>query len=713
MKKTTLLMLLIVATIFSYAQNVTKKYTFQHEGASLSYHDIKPKGTSKKYPLVIMLHGIGSRGNSNITKEFNKPKTFFTPFINQLNGDYAAHIIIPQCTSNDYWSSGMEKQGNNYSYNSEKGKTPTTSMKTLMALINSIIASEEIDTQQIYIVGVSMGGFGSYELLWRMPSKTFAGALILCGDTDASFEKISHFTPHTPVWIFHGYKDTTVKVGTSQKIFQAIRQIITGHISRYSEYSIYGHDCWTYTLSKKTEIVPWLFGYRSIETGYYKISIPQQNQVITKSGNSLLIDSFHASKSQEWILKPSANNSSSYYIYSADGEGKYLSVDSKTGKIQFKKITTPTKNEYWKLIKASKNTHYIQSTITGTRLQLLNNQFLLSAEKGNEWEFIPSKLFLLGGATTAKWDVTKSLEMAPDTQRNGVFTWIGTLEASDFKFITTSMNNKYSSYTALTKDERPVFGKIHELDPTSTNYNYKYKLAQKGLYKLTVDLVNKTMKIDNALTIENLYMTGTAFINSNDKTNPIETIKNESKYNCFIWEGELKKGTFKFILNKRSWNGSINPLSNQSVTNGTSYRVKHTNGVSGDYKFSIKKAGNYIITADLNTMTATITEKASMVKHSFSVDEKNNNVEQTVQKGIENDINHQVNILNRNGYIEITTNNTNIVNIATLYNLNGNIVDRVQNKKAPLTLGKNINSGIYIVEIQQQGETHRKKIMIK
>lgn len=499
MRKIILYSLLSLFCISGYAQlKEEDKKIFIHEGISLPYVQVNQGNVSAKRPLVILLHGIGSRGNDN-----KKPYNFFESFAKKFTNDFSARLIIPQCPDGVYWSSGMKekkdrkgKPTGTYEYDANLDNGPTTAMKALMALIQSQINSGEIDAGRVYVVGVSMGGFGTHELLWRMPAGTFAAAVPICGGTDSDPNKLQHYGEYTPVWLFHGAKDKVV-LPSNSRIFCRTFQKIPESFVKYTEYASSAHTIWN-TVFANGELLPWLFGQRNQEIGYYKISAPSDGRTLTKVNDALTLDSFKVQGTQNWFLTKAGNNS--YYLYITDGSCKYLTV--RGGVLSFIKTSSPQKTEYWKLKKTWKGTYLIESESSGQRLFLDGSRILLSGDhsnmNGQEWDITPSRLFMIGTSTKARWTVSKAIELAPDTDNDGIFYWTGTLTAGEFKFITSRLSSKYASYNAL-EPTTPAVGGKHKLatNPGGT-YNNKFKIAKKGVYNLTVDLINKSLLVEPA-----------------------------------------------------------------------------------------------------------------------------------------------------------------------------------------------------------------------
>jgi|SRR5882757_6340983 len=127
-------------------------------------------------------------------------------------------------------------------------------MGLAMKLLDKSIAENPVDTKRIYVTGLSMGGFATWEILQREPGK-FAAAIPVCGGGDPAFVgKLAK----VPIWIFHGSADGTVPPKRSRDMVAALTTV-GGH-PVYTEYTGAGHDVWGQTYSD-IKVWDWLFSY--------------------------------------------------------------------------------------------------------------------------------------------------------------------------------------------------------------------------------------------------------------------------------------------------------------------------------------------------------------------------------------------------------------------------------------------------------------------
>jgi predicted peptidase len=220
-------------------------------GNSIPYRIHMPENmdTNKKYPLVIFFHGSGERGMDNANQLIHGVRDILTY---SIESDDPAIIIVPQSPQNKQWV--------NVPWDTDShlmSEEPSQSMKLTIALMQDIISNQPVDMKRIYVTGLSMGGFGAWDILQRLPH-LFAAAIPVCGGGDATqAEKIKDI----PIWAFHGDKDAVVKTKRSRDMIAAIKK--SGGKPQYTEYKGVAHDSWTQTYSDKN-VLRWLFTQQKI-----------------------------------------------------------------------------------------------------------------------------------------------------------------------------------------------------------------------------------------------------------------------------------------------------------------------------------------------------------------------------------------------------------------------------------------------------------------
>lgn len=216
------------------------------DGGVLKYRLLKPLdyNPSRKYPLVIFLHGAGERGADNLVQLKHGMKDLCDPDRRRKNPCY---VLAPQCPEDQSWA--------NIDWTQDTIHLPedmSSSLELVFGLVDSMLADAAIDKNRIYISGLSMGGYGTWDALYRRPN-FFAAAVPICGGGDpATAEKIKH----VPVWCFHGDADRAVKVEFSRNMITALQK--AGGQPKYTEYAGVGHNSWSQTYAND-ELYEWLF----------------------------------------------------------------------------------------------------------------------------------------------------------------------------------------------------------------------------------------------------------------------------------------------------------------------------------------------------------------------------------------------------------------------------------------------------------------------
>jgi predicted peptidase len=129
-------------------------------------------------------------------------------------------------------------------------------MQVVINILDELIRVFPIDERRLYVTGLSMGGFGAWDLGTRLADR-WAAVAPLCGGGD---ELYADRLVGVPVWAWHGADDDVVPVKRSQVMIEAIRA--AGGKPKYTELENVGHDCWTRAYTDETGVVPWMFSQR-------------------------------------------------------------------------------------------------------------------------------------------------------------------------------------------------------------------------------------------------------------------------------------------------------------------------------------------------------------------------------------------------------------------------------------------------------------------
>jgi len=203
----------------------------------------KPFGETA--PLILFLHGAGERGNENERQLIHLKKPIFD--LSQ-HLDHGFYVLAPQCPKEERWVEVDWSQKN-----FEMQPEISASLHATMKLLERLISELPIDPDRIYICGLSMGGFGTWDLICRFPHR-FAAALPICGGGDpGQATKIAHL----PIWTFHGELDRTVPPDLTRNMVKALQQENAN--VRYSELKNTYHNSWAPAFSDH-QVWSWMFG---------------------------------------------------------------------------------------------------------------------------------------------------------------------------------------------------------------------------------------------------------------------------------------------------------------------------------------------------------------------------------------------------------------------------------------------------------------------
>jgi predicted peptidase len=244
-------------------------HTFTNEkGQSLTYYLYTPVhyDLEQKYPLVLMLEGSGERDNPKRTPEQNRQVLFRAPYVQVWSDQYSGphnpdiqqrwpcFVVVPQLVTPQSWVATNPFKG---SY--KQAAQPTSPLLLTKELLDTLQHEYKgIDAHRLYITGISLGGYGTWDAIERWPNY-FAAAVPIAGAGDPSK---SVLVTHIALWVFHGGKDTHVPVAGARDMIKAIKA--AGGNPRYTEFARAGHGIWgrvycTDTTGCVPDFYSWLF----------------------------------------------------------------------------------------------------------------------------------------------------------------------------------------------------------------------------------------------------------------------------------------------------------------------------------------------------------------------------------------------------------------------------------------------------------------------
>jgi predicted peptidase len=215
-----------------------------YQNETFKYRLLKPAKVEegKKYPVVLFLHGAGERGNDNLAQLKYFPEYMLS---DENREKHACYVIAPQC-----------REGKSWARRSDPSSEPSEQMQVAVQALRDTVKDYPVDAKRIYLTGLSMGGYGSWDLAVRHPD-WFAAVVPICGGGDESqADKIKNI----PIWAWHGDADDAVPVEESRRMIEAIKA--AGGSPKYTELKGVGHNSWTPAYTDPQGVVPWMFEQR-------------------------------------------------------------------------------------------------------------------------------------------------------------------------------------------------------------------------------------------------------------------------------------------------------------------------------------------------------------------------------------------------------------------------------------------------------------------
>ena len=227
--------------------DVFDRRAFENNGFTLPYRIYIPKNydCGERYPLLVFLHGAGERGTENERQLIHLQYLFNDP----SSPVYDSIVLAPQCPEDSQWVLWPWEKGN---YCIEE--TPESpGLETLCMLIDDVRDFYNVDDDRLYVTGLSMGGFGTWDLLSRHGAR-FAAGIPICGGGDPSYAEL---LKRIPIRTFHGSEDEAVPVAGTRQMYAAIRKA-GGELIDYTEFDGAGHGVWAQVYEDRDNI-DWLY----------------------------------------------------------------------------------------------------------------------------------------------------------------------------------------------------------------------------------------------------------------------------------------------------------------------------------------------------------------------------------------------------------------------------------------------------------------------
>lgn len=227
-------------------QEVFGYFIYETDDFAMPYRLHVPENIDpgKMYPLILYLHGSGERGHDNEISLKNGIRNFVSE---KYLAEYPVFILVPQCPPDFrwvelHWALPSHTMPSNISI----------PLFHVMKILDELLEAFPLDTNRLYVTGLSMGGFGTWDLISRYPEK-FAAAVPVCGGGDTA---MASALTKVPVWAFHGQQDKVVIPERSENMVSAINKL--GGNARLTIYQNTAHNAWLKAYADP-RMIEWLF----------------------------------------------------------------------------------------------------------------------------------------------------------------------------------------------------------------------------------------------------------------------------------------------------------------------------------------------------------------------------------------------------------------------------------------------------------------------
>jgi predicted peptidase len=225
-------------------------------GASHAFKVWVPPGfdRARRWPVILWLHGAGETGTDGV----QQTEVGLGPALRAHPDRFPVLAVFPQAPPRQVWV------GEN--------------ARVAVAALDQTVAELGGDPDRIYLAGLSMGGYGTWELAFEDPSRYAAIVSVAGGIVPPAGRRALDPLPPTlqaadpyantaarvkaiPAWLFHGADDRVVPVTESRQIVAALKRM--GASPRYTEYAGLGHNIWQRTF-EEPELPAWLLAQRRV-----------------------------------------------------------------------------------------------------------------------------------------------------------------------------------------------------------------------------------------------------------------------------------------------------------------------------------------------------------------------------------------------------------------------------------------------------------------
>lgn len=213
------------------AQSPRQLTTVIEKRISAEYLLFLPRGygddPDRKWPVIVFLHGSGERG-----RDLSLLRKQGIPSFLDARPEFPFVVVSPQCPPNEYYDTD-----------------------TVIAVLDEVERTCAVDPERVYLTGISMGGFGAWQLACAHPDR-FAAVAPIAG---WGIEGLAPNARHVPIWAFHGADDRLVPADWAQRMKDEMDR--AGGSMRLTIYPKTGHNAWTRTY-EKADLFEWFLSHK-------------------------------------------------------------------------------------------------------------------------------------------------------------------------------------------------------------------------------------------------------------------------------------------------------------------------------------------------------------------------------------------------------------------------------------------------------------------
>lgn len=301
--KKILLLLFITVTYTAQAQQTAQKFV-QETHYLLYLPDGYTSDTATRFPLMIFLHGSGESG-----EDLAKVKVHGPPKMIDQGRKFPFIVVSPQAPPNTGWQTDR-----------------------MEAMLNDIKKKYRVDEDRIYLTGLSMGGFGTWNWAAKFPNE-FAAIAPICGGGDASE---TWKLRHVPVWCFHGAKDDVVPLSSSQRMVDSLKKY--SRDVRFTVYPEANHNSWDTTYNNDS-LYSWLLSHKKFR--FKEVALPEtklkayEGKYVNAQKDTVIIAAeegkLYAKPRHEKLLLKAASNDTFFLEENMPVEVRFVKNDPQLG----------------------------------------------------------------------------------------------------------------------------------------------------------------------------------------------------------------------------------------------------------------------------------------------------------------------------------------------------------------------------------------------